>query len=279
MAQNKIMNANSLPPATPLIMAILNYTSDSFYDGGYYHTPDKFFARAQQCVLDGAHILDIGVASSRPGAPLIDPKKEWELIHPLLIEIKKLFPDVLISIDTYNSYTAEKCIENGADIINDISGGTFDNKMYDVVATSHVYYVLMHTSDIPEKMQSKTNYNNVISDIQSLIKEKINFLHQKGCSNIIIDPGFGFGKTIQQNYEILKNLDAFQLLHKPLMVGISRKSMIYKTLNVTPDHNDTLFGTVILNTIAILKGAKILRVHDVKETKILAKVLYPLFFM
>lgn len=255
------------------IMAILNYTPDSFYDGGQYNTPEKFFARAEQCVKEGADILDIGVASTRPGAQLIEPKKEWKILKPLLIETRKIFPDTLISIDTYNAFTAEKSIENGTDIINDISGGQFDNKMFDVISKSNVYYVLMHTSDIPEKMQQKTNYNNIIEDIKNYFIKRIELLENKGFSNIIIDPGFGFGKTIEQNYFLLKELHTFKELQKPILVGLSRKSMIYKKLNSTPGSYDTLIGTTILNTYAVTKGANILRVHDVKETYVLIKML------
>lgn len=250
------------------IMAILNYTQDSFYDGGKYNTPEKFLERVHQCINEGADILDIGVASTRPGAKLIDPKKEWEILKPLLTEVRKKF-NVLISIDTYNAYTAEKSIEYGVDVINDISGGQFDDKMFDVIAKSKVFYVLMHTSDIPERMQQHTQYKNVVQDIKQYFAERIEMLERKGFSNIIIDPGFGFGKTIEQNYELLHNLHEFKSLEKPILAGLSRKSMIYKKLNTTPDSNDTLIGTVILNTIAIMKGASILRVHDVKESKIL----------
>jgi dihydropteroate synthase len=253
--------------SSPLIMAILNYTSDSFYDGGRYNTPEKFFDRLKQCIQDGADIIDIGVASTRPGAKLIDAKNEWEILKPILIEVKKQFPEIIVSIDTYNSYTAEKCIEQNVDIINDVSGGTFDNKMFDVIAKSNVYYVLMHTSDIPERMQQNTNYQNVVLDVKNFLQKRIDELHSKGFENIIVDPGFGFGKTVSQNFELLKNLDAFKSLQKPILVGLSRKSMIYKTLNTTSDDINTLIGTTNLNAIALMKGANILRVHDVTEHK------------
>ncbi|GAB4450736.1 MAG: dihydropteroate synthase [Bacteroidia bacterium] len=252
------------------IMAILNYTSDSFYDGDKYNTPEKFFNRAKECVEQGADILDIGVASTRPGATLIDPEKEWEILQPLLTQIRKNFPDILISIDTYNSYPAQKSIEHGADIINDISGGQFDKQMLDVISQyPDIYYVLMHTSDIPEKMQQKTHYSDVVNDIILFFRQRIEYLESRSFHNIIIDPGFGFGKTIEQNYELLNRLNEFQILQKPLLVGLSRKSMIYKKLNTTPESYETLIGTVILNTKAITKGASILRVHDVKENRFL----------
>lgn len=260
--------------STPIIMAILNYTSDSFYDGGKYNTLDAFVHRAKQCVEEGAAVLDIGAASTRPGAELIDPKEEWKLLKPLLQEVKKSFSDSLISVDTYNSYTAEKCIEYGANIINDISGGTFDTKMLDVISKSNVYYVLMHTSDIPKRMQQNTDYINVVQDIKNFFRKQITVLENKGFEKVIIDPGFGFGKTIEQNYELLNRLDEFKELQKPIMAGISRKNMIYKKLNTTPDNYQTLIGTVILNTIAVEKGAKILRVHDVRESQTLKKMLY-----
>lgn len=252
------------------IMAILNYTNDSFYDGGQYNTPEKFFARAEQCISEGADILDIGIASTRPGAPLIQPKQEWEILKPLLYELRKKHPDTLISVDTYNSYTAEKSIEAGADIINDISGGQFDKKMFDVVSNhKNIFYVIMHTPDIPEKMQQKTHYSDVVNDLIMFFKQKIEYLENKGFHNIIIDPGFGFGKSLEQNYELLNRLNEFQILQKPLLVGLSRKSMIYKKLHTTPDSYETLIGTIILNTKAITKGTNILRVHDVKENRFL----------
>lgn len=255
------------------IMAILNYTNDSFYDGGQYNTPEKFFARAEQCISEGADILDIGVASSRPGAPLIESKKEWTTLKPLLTELRKIYPDILISVDTYNSLTAEKCIEHGADIINDISGGQFDSNMFNVIAKSSVYYVLMHTSDIPERMQSKTNYTDVVTDIKEFLRKRIEWLENKGFSNIIIDPGFGFGKTLEQNYELLKRLDEFKELNYPILVGLSRKSMIYKLIQVKAESEETLYGTLVLNALAIAKGARIIRVHDVKASVYLQKMI------
>lgn len=254
------------------IMAILNYTPDSFYDGGKYFSKDKFLERAEQCVKEGADILDIGVASTRPGALLVDAKKEWETLKPLLLEVRKNFPDTLISIDTYNSYTAEKSIEHEADIINDISGGQFDARMFDVIAKSNVFYVLMHTSDIPERMQQRTNYMNVVEEVKTFLRQRVQVLEDKGFSNIIIDPGFGFGKTIEQNFQLLRKLDEFKEITKPLLVGISRKSMLYKTLSTTPDDDSVLLGTIALNTIALTKGANILRVHDVKENHILKAI-------
>lgn len=257
----------------PLIMGILNYTSDSFYDGGRYNTPEKFFEHAEQLVKEGADILDIGVASTRPGAPLIEAKKEWQILKPLLATLRKQYTDILISVDTYNSYTAEKSIEEGVDILNDISGGTFDPSMFDVVSQApQIHYVLMHTSDIPERMLSKTNYTNVVQEVKDFLKSRVDLLEKRGCSNILIDPGFGFGKTIEQNFELLKHLEEFQALNKPILVGLSRKSMIYKTLNTTPDH--ALAGTLALNTIALLKGAHVLRVHDVKENKEIIQMVF-----
>ncbi|GIV27158.1 MAG: dihydropteroate synthase [Bacteroidia bacterium] len=251
------------------LMAILNYTPDSFYDGGKYYSEDKFLERSEQCVKEGADILDIGVASTRPGAKLIEPEKEWEILKPLLLQVRKQFPDVLISIDTYNSFTAEKSIEFGADIINDISGGQFDSRMFEVVSRSKIYYVLMHTSDIPERMQQRTNYTDVVNDVKAFLKQRVRVLEEKGFSNIIVDPGFGFGKTIEQNFELLNRLDEMKEIEKPLLVGLSRKSMIYKTLSTTPNDNSVLLGTVALNTIAVSKGSSILRVHDVKENKVI----------
>ena len=269
MKNLQILNDNSLIK----IMAIVNYTSDSFFDGGKYHTPEKFFERIEQCINEGADIIDIGVTSSRPGATLINPHKEWNILKPLLQQARKMYPNILISIDTYNSYTAEKAIEHGADIINDISGWQFDNRMFNVIVQSNIFYVLMHTSDIPEKMQEKTNYVNIVKDIKNYFIEKITRLQDKGFSNIIIDPGFGFGKTIEQNYQLLNKLNEFIHLQKPLLVGLSRKSMIYKKLNTTPQSNETLIGSIALHTLAIANGASLLRVHDVKETSIIKLLL------
>lgn len=267
MRDRSILNDKTLK-----VMAIVNYTPDSFYDGGRYYSKDKFFERIGECINSGADIIDIGVASTRPGAPLIEPKKEWDILKDLIIEVRKAYRDVLISIDTYNSYTAEKCIEQDVDIINDISGGQFDSKMFDVISKSNVYYVLMHTSDVPERMQQKTNYTNVLEDVFIFLKNRIEILENKGFSNIIVDPGFGFGKTIEQNYELLYQLDFFQSLQRPILVGLSRKSMIYKTLQTTPQDDETLVGTIALNTIAVMKGASILRVHDVKEAVVIKKL-------
>ncbi|GIV30529.1 MAG: dihydropteroate synthase [Bacteroidia bacterium] len=256
------------------IMAILNYTNDSFYDGGQYNMPEKFFARAEQCIHEGADILDIGVASTRPGAPLIQPKQEWEILKPLLYELRKKHPGILISVDTYNSYTAEKSIETGADIINDISGGQFDKKMFDVVSNhKNIFYVIMHTPDIPEKMQQRTHYDDAVTDIKNYFSKRTQMLENKGFSNIIIDPGFGFGKTIEQNYELLNRLNEFKSLQKPILAGLSRKSMIYKKLKSTPAAHETLIGTITLNTLAICKGASIIRVHDVKEASLIRRLL------
>lgn len=267
---NKLLNLD-----TPKIMAILNYTSDSFYDGGKYNTFEKFLERTEQCVKEGADILDIGVASTRPGAELINPHKEWDTIKPLLTELRKLYPDIFISIDTYNSYTAEKCIQYGGDIINDISGGQFDNNMFEVISATKnkIAYVLMHTSDIPQMMQKRTEYNNVVNDVKNFLEQRKQILNNKGFNNIIIDPGFGFGKTISQNYELLKNLHAFKELKLPILAGLSRKSMIYKLLETKVESIDTLFGTITLNTIALMKGANIIRVHDVKEHTIVKRIV------
>ncbi len=266
---NKILNLDK-----PKIIAIANYTPDSFYDGGRYNSYDAILNRIDECVQHGADIIDIGVVSSKPGNKLMPHEEEWNRIETILSDVRKKYTDILISVDTYNALTAQKSIDAGANIINDISGGTFDKNMFDVVCKSNIGYVLMHTSDVPEIMQQKTNYNNIVSDIKTFLGERIALLEANGFKNIMIDPGFGFGKTVEQNFELLKNLEVFNSLQKPLLIGLSRKNMIYKTLNTNPQSNLALSGTIALNTIALLKGASILRVHDVKETKALID-LYP----
>lgn len=252
----------------PTVMAILNATTDSFYDGGRYNDDEKFMAHARQMVDDGADILDIGAASSRPGAPLIDPKTEQERLLPLVKMIRNEWPDILISIDTYNAATAEATMKAGADIINDISGGMFDNKMFDTVADLQVPYVLSHTTDTPERMRSHTmpEEPDAISQLALFFSRHLETLYKRGAKDIILDPGFGFGKTLQQNYYILQHLgELCSLFREPVLAGLSRKSMITKRLNCTPD--DALNGTTVLNTQALIGGAAMLRVHDPKAAR------------
>lgn len=260
----------------PAIMGILNVTPDSFYDGGKFTKYPAIFNKVKQMLLEGADFIDIGGYSTRPGAKEISIEEERKRVIPVLKRLLKDFPNAIFSVDTFRAQIAEEAINEGAAIINDISGGTFDLNMYDIVAKYNVPYILMHTKGKPDVMQKKAKYENLIQELFYFFSEKINLLQSKGVCDIIIDPGFGFGKTVEHNYIILKNLNLFSDFGLPLLVGISRKSMIYKLLKSTP--NNALNGTSVLNTIAILKGADILRVHDVKEAKELIILLEQLEF-
>lgn len=245
-------------------MGILNVTPDSFYSGCRSCEEGKIVARVRQIVDEGAKIIDIGGYSSRPGAEDVTPEEEYERLSQGLSIIKREAPDIIVSVDTFRAEVARRCVEEwGVDIINDISGGTLDNAMFDTVADLQVPYILMHMRGTPATMQSLTQYVDVTRDVISELTEKVDILRQKGVKDIIIDPGFGFSKTIEQNYEMMNRLDEFHGMGMPLFVGISRKSMIYKALGLTPE--TSLNGTTALNTIATMKGAHILRVHDVKE--------------
>ena len=249
--------------STSKVMGILNLTSNSFYDGGKYNTPEKILIQTKKMIDEGANIIDIGAQSSRPGSDEISEDKELSKIIPSLIEIRKYFPNVLISVDTYRAKVAEESINNGADIINDISSGDLDKNMFSVIAKHKVPYIIMHMIGTPKNMQEKPTYNNVVEEIINYFQKKIETLHDFGIDNLIIDPGFGFGKTLEHNYEILDNLEKFKCLKYPILVGVSRKSMIYRLLDT--DANQALNGTSVINTIALTKGTDILRVHDVKE--------------
>lgn len=245
-------------------MGILNVTPDSFYSDSRYNEERAIASRVQQIVDEGAKIIDIGGYSSRPGATDITPEEEFRRLSQGIEIIKQIAPETFISVDTFRADVARRCIEDlGADMINDISGGTLDERMFDTVAELQVPYILMHMRGTPCTMQQLTQYGDVTHDVISELTEKATILKEKGVKDIIIDPGFGFAKTINQNYELLNHLEEFHSLASPLLVGISRKSMIYKPLNATPE--TALNGTTVLNTMAIMKGAHILRVHDVKE--------------
>jgi dihydropteroate synthase len=249
--------------SSPMIMGILNVTPDSFYDGGFYDNQKKVLNQVEKMVNDGASIIDIGGYSTRPGADNISPEVELARILPIVKLIKERFSKILISIDTFRSEVAKQCVENGADIINDISGGSLDSKMFETVAKLNVPYIIMHMRGNPSNMMDKTDYENIIEEMDNYFSEKIELAKSFGINDIIIDPGFGFAKTTKQNFDILKNLTYLKKLNKPLLVGVSRKSMIYKTLNLSPI--DSLNGSTVLHTISLLKGANIIRVHDVKE--------------
>ncbi|WP_435654762.1 dihydropteroate synthase [Cellulophaga baltica] len=247
----------------PKIMGVLNCTPDSFYDGGKYKNETEIINQVQKMLVDGATFIDIGAYSSRPGALQVNEEEELKRIIPVVTLVLKEFPECKISIDTFRSKVAEACIQEGAALINDISAGNLDLNMMSVVAKHQVPYIMMHMKGTPQDMQQNTNYTNLLTDILSYFSEKIATAHDKKINDLIIDPGFGFSKTIAQNYELMQKLELLKNTKKPLLVGISRKSMIYKILKT--DAKNALNGTTSLNTIALLKGANILRVHDVKE--------------
>ena len=261
---NKKNNTTSSIFSTDLIvMGILNLTNDSFYDGGKYIHKNEILKQTEKMIKEGALIIDIGAQSSKPGSRIISSKDELKKLLPTIKLIKKEFPDTLISVDTFWSKTAKASVSDGADIINDISAGEIDKKMFDTIAKLKIPYVLMHMKGIPENMQKHIKYNNIVKEVYNFFKDKIQDLNSKGFFDIVIDPGFGFGKSIENNFELLKNLEKLNDLNCPILVGTSRKSMIQKTLNVSVQN--ALNGTTITNTIALLKGASILRVHDVSE--------------
>lgn len=252
-----------LSETTPLIMGILNVTEDSFYDGGQYTDDAKILQRGEEILAEGGDIIDIGAMSTRPNALEITEEEETRRIVHAVQLIRQNYPDAVLSIDTYRAAVAEAAVEAGADTINDISGGTFDPEMIPTVGKLQVPYVLMHTPAKPAVMQQHTDYKDILGEMLQFFGRQIEKLHEQAVHDIILDPGFGFGKTLEQNYFLMNNLEVFHELGYPLLVGISRKSMIYKLLETTPDH--ALNGTTVLNTVALLKGASILRVHDVRE--------------
>lgn len=241
----------------------MNITPDSFYDGGRYKRPFDAIKLAEKMLREGACILDMGAASSRPGAALIDPISEQERLLPALKAVLKQFPEAIISIDTYHSSSARKAVDNGAHMINDISAGNIDQNMFKTIAELGVPYVMMHMQGTPANMQENPQYSDVVKEVAAFFSEKISKLKNLGVHDIIIDPGFGFGKSLQHNYELLEKLDFFSIAGLPLLVGLSRKSMINKVIGTQA--SEALNGTTVLNTIALEKGADILRVHDVKE--------------
>lgn len=251
--------------SSPLIMGILNVTPDSFYDGGRYTELDSQVLRLEQMILQGADLIDIGGYSTRPGSEDLPIKDEIERIVPAIRKAKELAPDIPVSIDTFRSEVAKAALEVGADMVNDISGGSLDPGMYQLIADSQVPYVLMHSRGTPQSMSGMTDYQNLLTDIIKDLSDKLQLLNQLGVNDVIVDPGFGFAKDLDQNYLLLKELTLFEVLEVPILVGLSRKSMIYKALGVSSE--DSLTGTNVLNTIALMHGASILRVHDVKSAK------------
>lgn len=249
----------------PQIMGILNVTMDSFYAKSRIISEKELLLAAEKHVVEGASILDIGGMSTRPNSTMVSEEDERTRIVEALTILKKEFPHVSISVDTFRSSVAQSAIDFGASIINDISGFQFDPALLDVIVRNKITYILMHVHGTFETMHHVVENGNVVNRVCDYFQEKLQLLESNGLKNVILDPGFGFSKTLEENYELLHNLDQFQQFKKPILVGISRKSMIYKKLNSTPE--DSLNGTTVLNTLALLKGASILRVHDVKQCK------------
>jgi len=249
--------------ASPKVMGILNITPDSFFDGGKYKNEKDILTQTEKMLFEGATFIDVGAYSSRPGAAHISEEEELNRIVPVINVLVKNFPEIIISVDTFRSKIAKETINAGAAIINDISGGKMDDDMFETVANLQVPYILMHMLGTPQSMQLNPVYTDVTQDIISFFAEQIFKLHELKLNDVIIDVGFGFGKTINHNFEILKNLSLFKSLDAPILAGISRKSMLYKTLDISA--KEALNATTSANTIALLNGANILRVHDVKE--------------
>jgi dihydropteroate synthase len=250
----------------PKIMGILNLTPDSFYDGGLFNNTDLALAQTEKMLLEGATFIDVGGASSKPGAVEISIDEELARVLPIIEEIQKRFPEAIISIDTYRSVVAQQAVATGAAVVNDISSGSLDAKMLGTIgALGGVPYIAMHMQGKPQNMQDNPSYDNLLVAIRSFFAAKIDDAHKAGIHDVIIDPGFGFGKTLDHNYSLLKNLSSMQMDGIPMLIGLSRKSMIHKYLKI--DVSDALNGTTVLNTIALKQGAQILRVHDVKEAQ------------
>ena len=248
---------------TPKVMGILNVTPNSFYDGGIYKNSSEMLTKVGKMLSDGAAFIDVGAYSSKPSADYVSEEEELQRIIPIINLILEYYPETLLSVDTFRSEVAKVCIENGAAIINDISAGNLDDKMLETIAKYNVPYIMMHMRGTPQTMQAMTTYDDVVKEILFYFSEKVAKARSYGINDLIVDPGFGFAKTLDQNYKVLQKMELFEILELPLLAGLSRKSMIYKTLNSSAD--EALNGTTVLNTVALIKGAKILRVHDVKE--------------
>lgn len=256
----------------PQVMGILNITPDSFYSGSRTEAEDDICRRLHQLMDEGADMIDVGAYSARPGADDVSEEEEMERLRRGLRVVRREFPEVPVSVDTFRASVARMAVEEeGADIVNDISGGDMDRQMFRTVARLHVPYVLMHMQGVPRSMQQAPHYDNVRREVMVHLAERVDLLHQMGVADVVVDPGFGFGKTLDHNYELMEHLEDFHELGCPLLVGISRKSMIYKLVGGTPQ--TALNGTTVLNTVALLKGAHILRVHDVAPA-VEAKKMY-----
>lgn len=249
----------------PIVMGIINATPDSFYAGSRKQDLPDIIEQAEKMVAEGATIIDIGGQSTRPGSERISVEEELARVIPAIEAVTHGFPEVLVSIDTYSSVVAEAAVQAGAHIVNDISAGEMDSQMIPTVALLNVPYIAMHMQGTPDTMQHEPHYEDVTRDVYSYFENKLEQIRTAGIKDVILDPGFGFGKTIDHNFYLLRNLSSFKTLGVPLLVGLSRKSTVYKTLDTTPEH--ALNGTTVLNTIALLNGADMLRVHDVKEAR------------
>lgn len=255
----------------PKIMGILNLTPDSFYDGGRYQSDKALLEQTERMLREGADIIDIGAYSSRPGADHISSEEEEKRLIPAIENILKAHPETIISVDTFRAEIAKKSIDSGAAMINDISGGEMDEHMFETIAALKVPYFLMHMQGTPQNMQQNPSYENLILDMIDYFSEKVNRLQQLGVADIIIDPGFGFGKTQEHNYEIVRKLNNFNILGHPILAGVSRKSMIYKALGIAPE--EALNATTALHVLCLQNGASFLRVHDVKEAAEAIKIV------
>ena len=256
--------------SSPLVMGILNLTPDSFHDGGLYRDSDAILHHVDMMLSQGADIIDIGGMSSRPGSPILDSGQELErVIRPIRL-ICQRFPDTILSIDTIHARVAEQAIAEGVSIVNDISAGTLDPDMIPTVADLGVPYIIMHMQGTPETMQITPRYTDVVSEVIDFLSDRIRLCQAAGIRDLILDPGFGFGKSNEHNFRLLKHLSLIQALYYPILAGVSRKSMITKVLGIKT--SEALNGTTVLNTIALMKGANILRVHDVKEAKQLVQL-------
>nr|WP_297307946.1 dihydropteroate synthase [uncultured Flavobacterium sp.] len=247
----------------PKVMGILNCTPNSFYDGGKYKTETDFLNQTEKMLIEGASIIDLGAYSTQPNAPFVSEEEELNRILAAVSAIVKHFPEVILSIDTFRAEVAKQCIENGAVIINDVSAGFLDDKMFEVVGNYKVPYIMMHMKGTPQNMQKFTDYDDVMKDMMYYFSERIEKAKQYGIVDAILDPGFGFSKTLNQNFEVLNKLELLNEFNLPVLSALSRKSMIYKLLETEP--SDVLNGTTVLHTISLMKGAKLLRAHDVKE--------------
>ena len=267
----ELLNGKRLSFDSPLVMGIVNITPDSFYDGGKYESPEDAVKQAEKLLAEGADIIDLGAASTRPNAVMLTSGEELERLLPVLDVLIASKPDIIISVDTFHAQVAEEAVKHGASIINDVSGGTMERAMLKTVASFKVPYIIMHMQGTPETMQHNPQYEDVTKEVYNFLFQQVERAHYAGIKQVIVDPGFGFGKTVEHNYTLLNTLGTFRKLGLPVMAGLSRKSMINKVLKTKPQ--SALTGTIALNTLALVQGANILRVHDVKEAKEVIKLV------